>query len=192
MKHGSKLVGALMLVAAATAVLTVGPSATDSAVAPLPVAMPEQTSPRFAQTYGKLPLNFEVNRGQADPEVKFLSRGNGYLLLLTSREAVLALRDSDEQPAALDQRGAAPSSAAAEDRPVPEQAVLRMKFVGANPEPQVAGLEKLSAKSNYFIGNDPEKWRTNIPNYAKVRYEDIYPGIDLIYYGNQGQLEYDT
>ncbi len=66
-----------------------------------------------------------------------------------------------------------------------------MKLVGANPSPQLTGLDELPGTSNYFIGNDPSKWRTNMPNYAKVEYQDVYPGIDLVYYGNQRQLEYD-
>jgi len=70
-------------------------------------------------------------------------------------------------------------------------AFLRMKLVGANPHARVTGLEELPGKSNYFIGNDPKKWRTNVPNYAKVKYANVYPGVDLVYYGNQGQLEYD-
>jgi len=69
--------------------------------------------------------------------------------------------------------------------------VLRMELVGANPRAMAAGLDPLPGKSNYFIGNDPKKWRTNVPNYAKVKYRDVYPGVDLVYYGNQGQLEYD-
>ena len=72
-----------------------------------------------------------------------------------------------------------------------EQTVLHMKLVGANPAPRVVGLEKLPGKANYFIGNDSTKWRTNIPTYAKVKYENVYPGMDLVYYGNQRQLEYD-
>ena len=66
-----------------------------------------------------------------------------------------------------------------------------MKFVGANPAPQVVGVDELPGKSNYFIGNDPAKWQTNVPSYAKVKYEGVYPGVDLVYYGNQRQLEYD-
>jgi len=66
-----------------------------------------------------------------------------------------------------------------------------MKLVGANPHAKVSGLEELPGKSNYFIGNDPKKWRTNVSNYAKVKYSDVYPGVDLVYYGNQGKLEYD-
>jgi hypothetical protein len=70
-------------------------------------------------------------------------------------------------------------------------AVLRMKLVGANPKAKITGLEELPGKSNYFLGSDPKKWRTNVVNYAKVKYEGVYPGIDLVYYGNQRQLEYD-
>ena len=71
-------------------------------------------------------------------------------------------------------------------------AVLRMKLVGANVKAAVTGAEELPGKSNYFIGNDPKKWRTNVPTYAKVKYQGVYPGVDLVYYGNQGgQLEYD-
>jgi hypothetical protein len=69
--------------------------------------------------------------------------------------------------------------------------VLRLKLVGANSSAKVAGVDELPGKSNYFHGNDPRKWRTNVSNYAKVRYEQVYPGIDLLYYGNQRQLEYD-
>src|SRR6185503_19450563 len=64
-------------------------------------------------------------------------------------------------------------------------------FVGANPAPQITGMDELPGKTNYFIGNDPAQWRTNIPNYAKVKYESVYPGVDLVYYGNQQKLEYD-
>jgi hypothetical protein len=66
-----------------------------------------------------------------------------------------------------------------------------MKLVGSNPHAKVSGLEELPGKSNYFIGTDPKKWRTNVPNYAKVKYAGVYPGVDLVYYGNQGKLEYD-
>jgi len=66
-----------------------------------------------------------------------------------------------------------------------------MKLLDANPAPRITGVEELSGRSNYFIGNDPAKWRTNVPTYAKVKYQDVYPGVDLVYYGNQQQLECD-
>jgi hypothetical protein len=125
---------------------------------------------KVADLYGKVPLSFERNDGQTDAQVRFLARGNGYMLFLTPSENVLALRKSP--------KGAAD--------------VLRIKLIGSNPAPRVEGTGQLAGKSNYFIGNDPKKWRTNIPSYSKVWYRGVYPGIDLVYYGtNQRQLEYD-
>jgi hypothetical protein len=69
--------------------------------------------------------------------------------------------------------------------------LLRLKLVGANLKAGIAALDELPGRSNYFLGNDPKKWRTNVPNYAKVKYQSVYPGVDLVYYGNQRQLEYD-
>jgi len=86
---------------------------------------------------------------------------------------------------------ASPSPVPSPESRAPSPAVLRMKVVGANPAAKAVGLDELPGKSNYFIGNDPKKWRTNVPNYAKVKYEGVYPGVDLVYYGNAGKLEYD-
>ncbi len=151
-----------------------------------PAKTPTANKPQVVENYGKLPLSFEANHGQTDNRVDFLSRGSGYTLFLTPTEAVLALR----KPAA-SEVGAAAEVSKVESNPDTEEAVLRMKLVGANPSPQVSGLEELPGKSNYFLGNDPSKWRTNVPQYAKVQYEDVYPGVDLVYYGNQRELEYD-
>ena len=145
-----------------------------------PAKTPASNKPQVVENYGKLPLSFEANQGQTDNRVDFLSRGSGYTLFLTPTEAVLALR---KPPAS--EVGKVESNVAT------EEAVLRMKLVGANASPRVSGLEELPGKSNYFIGNDPKKWRTNVPHYAKVQYRDVYPGVDLVYYGNQRQLEYD-
>jgi hypothetical protein len=140
--------------------------------------------------YGKLPLSFEVNRGQADGQVKFLSRGNGFSLFLTNDEAVIALRKAD--PRNPDARKHPGGSMRTADKDAPSAgARLRLQLLGANMSPRVVGIEELPGKTNYFIGGDPAKWRTNIPTYSKVKYEGIYPGVDLIYYGNRGRLEYD-
>jgi beta-propeller repeat-containing protein len=150
---------------------------------------------RLLEPYGKLPLSFEVNQGQTNKQVKFLSRGPGYALFLTPTEAVLTLRAPD--PASKHQ----PREAAAL-RPVrlmaspPKSAatkysVLRIGLEEATPHPQISGLDELAGKSNYFVGHDPGKWHRNIPTYRRVQYRGVYPGIDLVYYGNQGQLEYD-
>ena len=152
-------------------------------------ADPKSQAKILAQ-YGKLPLSFEANQGQTDARVKFLSRTSGYTLFLTGDEAVLALRGSKanthEAKSAGATRPVQPSMAAPK-----AGGVLRMKLVKANPAAKVTGADELAGPRNYFIGNDPAKWRSNIPTYAKVKYDGIYPGIDLVYYGNRRQLEYD-
>ena len=142
----------------------------------------------IAERYGKLPLRFEANRGQTDPQVKFLSRGPGYDLFLTATEAVLTLRKSQSQQQ--DKSGVATDKDASTVS-THETAVLRLKMIGANAGGGVEGQEELSGKVNYLIGNEPAKWHANIPIYGKVYYKEIYPGVDMIYYGNQQQLEYD-
>ena len=154
----------------------------------------EAPKQRIVETYGKLPLSFEANQGQTAPEVKFISRGPGYNLFLNSTEAVLSLSSPQSSQRAQRMTSnflSASSAPSAVNDPNPKSVALRMKLVGANPHPEVAGLEELPGRSNYFIGNDPSKWRTNVPTYAKVQYKDVYPGVDLVYYGNQRQLEYD-
>jgi uncharacterized repeat protein (TIGR01451 family) len=143
---------------------------------------------RLDHAYGKLPLQFEANRGQTDASVGFLSRGRGYTLFLTSTEAVMVLTRREARGKrdrfSLTQPGLAQPEKTT-------QTVVRMKLVGANPKPKLAGLEELPGKVNYFIGNDPKKWRTNVPTCARVEYKNVYPGVNLVYYGNQRQLEYD-
>jgi hypothetical protein len=144
---------------------------------------------RILDRYGKLPLSFEANHGQSDGRVKFLSRNGGYTLFLTEDEAVLALRGrsahkTGEKTASIDHASQSPAARTTDS-------VLRMKLSHANPAAKVTGVDELAGTSNYFIGNDPAKWRSNIPTYAQVKYEGIYSGIDLVYYGNQRQLEYD-
>ena len=139
--------------------------------------------------YGKLPLSFEANHGQSNSQVRFLSRTGGYSLFLTSDELVLRWRgetNTREAKIAGTTHGLQSSIAAPK-----AGGVLRMKLRNANPAAKITGLDELDATANYFIGNDPAKWYRNVPTYAKVKYEGIYPGIDLVYYGNQRQLEYD-
>jgi hypothetical protein len=136
----------------------------------------------LSSAYGHIPLSFEANQGQTDPAVQFLSRGSGYALFLTSQEAVLSLSKPVTPAATVGPAAVQPAQA--ED-------VLCLQLVGANPAPQVAGVDPLPGTTNYFIGNDPAQWRTNIATYGKVAYQDVYPGVDLVYYGNQQQLEYD-
>src|SRR6267378_5382787 len=143
---------------------------------------------RLDHAYGKLPLQFEANRGQTDASVGFLSRGRGYTLFLTSTEAVMVLTRREAR-GKRDRFSLTKPGLAQPEKTT--QTVVRMKLVGANPKPKLAGLEELPGKVNYFIGNDPKKWRTNVPTCARVEYKNVYPGVNLVYYGNQRQLEYD-
>lgn len=132
--------------------------------APAFASRPASANPVFEG----LPFLFEANQGQAAPEVKFLARGRGYGLFLTPAEAILSVRSNGN-----------------------DRRIIRMKLASANPAPAVTGVNPLPGKTNYLIGNNPAKWHQNIPQFAKVRYKSVYPGIDLVYYGKQGKLEYD-
>ena len=124
---------------------------------------------------GHLPLIFEPNQGQTDARVKFLTHGSGYGLFFTADQAVLKLERFERK----------------NHKPVAHAAVVQMELAGANPQAPVSGEDLLPGKTNYFIGNNPARWQRNIPQFARVRYSQVYPGIDLVYYGNQGRLEYD-
>ena len=126
-----------------------------------------QAQMKAAALYARMPLAFELNAGQTDPRVKALSRGSGYGLFLTADESVVVLT-----------------------RTSGESAAIRMKLLGAK-DSQVVPADPLPGTVNSFIGNDRSKWRTNIQTFSKVKYEGIYSGVDLTYYGNQKQLEYD-
>jgi hypothetical protein len=158
-------------IAGAAALSVSGGAGTDpSRAAATPVSRSEADkarSLRISRSYGQMPLSFEANQGQTDPQVRFLSRGSGYSLFLTPTEAVLALKKPSAAP------------------------TVRMKLRGANPAPPVRGLEQLPGKSNYFLGNDRTKWRAGVSHFARVEYRDVYPGVNLLYYGNRRQLEYD-
>jgi hypothetical protein len=137
-------------------------------------------------SYGKLPLVFEANQGQADTQVKFLFRGRGYTAFLTSGSMVLSLRPTTVAPT--QQTGAVANNSNLQ--PV-APTTLQFRLLGAAENPAVAGENQQPGRVNYFIGNDPASWRTNVPTYASVRYKNVYPGVDLVYYGNHRQLEYD-
>jgi len=142
------------------------------------------------ESYGNLPMSFEANWGQSDAQVKFLTRGGGYRLFLTASEAILYV-SKDAASKTSYQPDLTPMNADTEDTQAVEHTALRMQLVGANPQPHTVGLEEPPGKVNYILGNDPQKWHTDIPTYAKIKYEAVYPGVDLVYYGNQHQLEYD-
>ncbi|HMD31716.1 MAG TPA: SBBP repeat-containing protein, partial [Candidatus Acidoferrales bacterium] len=154
------------------------------------VAAPE---PAQQAAYGKLPLQFEENLGQTDPQVKYLARGRGYKFFVTPQETVLAFGGVTQAAGREDLRGRPASGPAGSVTPQEERSetVLRFALEGANAKPRIEGAGRLAGISNYLIGNDPAKWRTNVPNYARVVEHGVYRGIDAAYYGKEGQLESD-
>jgi len=175
---GLGLSAGLLLAAGATA-LSLGVRARLALLSP--AAHPALTRPSseaanhlLLTAYGHLPLMFEPNRGQSDPQVNFVARGLGYGLFLTSDRAMLAL-----EPAVGNRHGGR------------RRSVVHMKLAGAAGSVAPEGIDQLPGRSNYLIGNDPATWRRDIPQYARVRYRQVYPGVDLVYYGRQGLLEYD-
>jgi hypothetical protein len=155
-----------------------------SAQGPPPPPSPVRAapSPRVAASYGKLPLSFEPNQGQTDARVQFVSRGAGYTIFLSPTSATFALRRHAT---------AGPSTPPSQQSSMAESAVVRMDLVGANPDIAMQPLDKLPGIANYLTGSAGAKWVTNLPTYAKTRSRNVYPGIDLVYYGVQGKLEYD-
>jgi hypothetical protein len=149
-------------------------------------------------TYAHLPLSFEANEGQPDQRVAFLSRGHGYTLFLTPSEAVFSLTSPESSataaPSFLDRNHLGLTSlkhSTSKKHNRPDDRLLTMQVVGASPTAKMTGLNAFPGNSNYFMGSDPKRWRTGVANYAKVECKSIYPGVDLVYYGNHQQLEYD-
>ena len=139
--------------------------------------------------FSRPPLRFEVNEGQIDPQVRFIARdrdGIAYLDLrrgrITDPKRMERTNSSPDLPKTADQPGAQAF----------ESSYLYLKMVGANPNPGVNGMERLPGVTNYLIGHDRQQWRTQVAGFAKIKYERVYPGVDLVYYGNpEGRLEYD-
>jgi hypothetical protein len=135
--------------------------------------------------YGKVSSVFEANQGQTDPQVKFMFRGQGYTAFLTSGSMVLSLRPTNFTP--IPKTGNVPRT----DVPPASTTTMQFRLSGAVQSPAVIGEDQKPGRVNYFIGKDPTKWRTNVPVYAKVRYKNVYPGIDLVYHGSGRQIECD-
>ena len=145
----------------------------------------EEKKQQVLAAYAILPMSFEANQGQTDAQVRFLSRGSGYTLFLTPSEAVLSL----QKPRPTE--GTVPSARAPARSDKARTATVRIKLIGANPQSRVQGIAPLPGKTSYFIGRDPQKWHSDVPTYSRVEYSYVYPGIDLIYYGDSGLLEND-
>jgi hypothetical protein len=161
-----------------------GAAALSSGVAPAP--------PLRAPGYGSLPLSFEPNRGQASPGIRYLAHAAGYTLLLSDTGFTLslapprlatALRHRVLPPRLQQQEDAAPMAG--------PPTSIRVSLVGAARHPRVLALDRRPGIVNYLIGRSRSHWHTDIPTFGRVTYRDVYPGIDLIFYGRGGALEYD-
>lgn len=156
-----------LLVLASVFVVLPG-SGSEHIVGPLEPAastVPNATKERIVHAYGRLPLAFEKNRGQAARHVKFTSRGIGYTVYLGSTQAVLVLSNGPQPVAGRRSAGKGPEP----------PAVLTMTLIGASPAPAATGVEEQPGRFHYFIGNDPTKWHTNVASYARVQYSNVYP-----------------
>ncbi|MGA9509717.1 MAG: SBBP repeat-containing protein [Candidatus Sulfotelmatobacter sp.] len=140
--------------------------------------------PGLAAAYGKLPMTFEANQGQTSAKARFIARGQGYSALLTAGGMLLRLRPGRVAPAEA-------SRTVSEAHGQSPNMLLQFSLLGATQNPFVVGEDPQPGRVNYFFGKDPKRWLTNVPTYGRVRYKNVYPGIDLIYYGNRQQLEYD-
>ena len=154
----------MILVSRITAVLA-GATCIFAAGIPQGSIIPSQQK-KLTDSQVRMPLTFEPNRGQAPSDIRWISRTPHRTLLLTSTEAILLMNGE-------------------------KAATVRMKLTGSNTDARTEGVDKLTSISNYFLGNDPSEWRTAIPHYARVKYKDVYRGIDLVYYGADRELEYD-
>jgi hypothetical protein len=173
-----------------------GTAAPDSnhSFASQPASVASVASGRIQASYASLPLAFEQNQGQTDAQVQYLARGNGYTVFLTASDVVFSLRPRSVANDNDLRRGAELFRSKKELRNNARNesaSVVRMQFLGANSRPQAAPDGPLPGKSNYFIGNDPSKWRSDVPNYSRVIYRDVYPGVNLAFHGAQRRPEFD-
>lgn len=169
-----------------------GQSRSGSSILPQSVADKELStadlSSKVPSLLAGLPLYFEPNQGQgsldaSDSRARFISRGAGYSLFLGPDGAILSLASREPKK----RRGSSGPGSSSDLN----LEFLQMKLAGSNAQASLSATNRLPGKSNYFIGNDPSKWRTGVPHFARVRYENVYPGISLVFYGSAGHLEYD-
>jgi Abnormal spindle-like microcephaly-assoc'd, ASPM-SPD-2-Hydin len=147
---------------------------------------PAQARQDALNKIGVLPLYFEVNEGQVDPSVRYLARSGRYSLFLTDDAAVFSLIGGEIH------KGPLPAGFGRKTEPETKltESAVRVRMVGANPNPRVEGLEPLPGRINYLIGQE-KNWHRDIPTFGRVRFHDVYPGVDVVYYGSPSSLEYD-
>jgi hypothetical protein len=163
---------------------------------PLVPIGPVATRNPFEGPWGTAPFFFEANLGQAPSQARFLVRGRGYGLALTQDGALLRMEGAPRSKE-LESADLCDPEVARRYRTDPPkdleipQSVVRMRLVDGNPDAEIVGLDPLVHRTNYFRGNDPAKWVTDVPNFARVRLASVWSGIDLVFYGREGELEYD-
>ncbi len=151
-------------------------------------AAARRSKQKIAASAIKMPLFFEANEGQTDPNVRFLTRSGGYTMFLTPTETVLV--EGKNGIVSGDKFGKGLTAFRA-DAKNSKQSVLRMELLGANAAPEFQGLQELPGKVNYLIGKDQAAWHTNVALFSEVQVAKVYPGVDLLFHGDQRQLEYD-
>jgi hypothetical protein len=160
----------------------------------------EQRTPaakqRVLRRYANMPLRFEARPQQTQDPVKFVARGAGYELFLSPGQAIWRFdRPSDfsrvTSPVGLYSGADVRQASFGVDDRSPRRTMVRMKLLGANPAASILGRDELPGRVNYYLGNDPKKWRTNVRGYKRVYYRGVYPGVDLVFYGSRRQPEYD-
>lgn len=165
--------------------------AQSSALSPALAKTDDKTAQRIKAAYGKLPLSFEANQGQAGAAVEFIARASGYTLALSRREALVDLHTTSSLGLG-DERATGSLPNRQPQTRTPQNTALRMRLVNSNAAAAaLQGIHQLAGTSNYLTGNDARQWVTGVASYAAVRQQNVYRGIDVIYYGNQQQLEYD-
>jgi hypothetical protein len=174
-----------VLAIVAVAMLTLSPAARGKArsaasAAPKAAVLTPAARGRVQASYAALPLSFEANQGQTDSKVKYMARGDGYTLFLTADDAVFSLQSHASKKAKSERRSQKVSTA-----------VVHMQLNGGNAQAAVSASSQLPGRSNYFLGNDPSKWHSDVPHFARVSYQHVYPGVNLAFHGAQRQTEFD-
>jgi hypothetical protein len=157
------------------------------AVAPLAV----QDTARIKQLLSNMPINFIENRGQVDKRVRYYAKGNGMTVWFTDTEIIFEMLRTKSSNAIMS-KSKRPLNAHESENNEFEKQIIHMKLKGGNVSPVITGQDSRKSMVNYFTGNDPKKWRTNVPVYNEIYYKNVYAGIDLRFYtADNGQIEYD-
>ena len=154
-----------------------------------PATVNAEQQGRIRASMNALPLGFEANQGQTDQQVKYTARGNGYAVFLTEKETVFALTSG--QPSSKVSRGSLGAKSQTQSAETTKSAAIDMRLLGGNPKPQISAGAELPGTINYYTGSNPKNWRTGVKQYASVAYRDVYPGVNMVFHGEQRQLEFD-